>query len=108
MTLSLIQLLTADHSSYFMLVISFSGRWEWDFCSDIYSGGSPALPSINQLGFERTLSDLRSCFALLTYSLTDVIGASGLLAVYIAALVIGNQDLTYRHSISGLMKALPG
>lgn len=38
-------------------------------------------------------------FALLTYSLTDLFGASGLLAVYIAALVIGNSDLTYRQSI---------
>ncbi len=38
-------------------------------------------------------------FALLTYSVTALIGASGLLAVYVAALVLGNADLTYRHSI---------
>ncbi|RKL68625.1 potassium/proton antiporter [Salipaludibacillus neizhouensis] len=38
-------------------------------------------------------------FALLTYSLTASVGGSGLLAVYVAAMLIGNSDLTYRHTI---------
>ncbi|MCE7791233.1 potassium/proton antiporter [Salipaludibacillus sp. CUR1] len=38
-------------------------------------------------------------FALLTYSVTASLGGSGLLAVYVAALIIGNSDLTYRHTI---------
>ncbi|RNA67049.1 potassium/proton antiporter [Alteribacter keqinensis] len=38
-------------------------------------------------------------FALLTYSVTASLGGSGLLAVYVAALYIGNSELTYRHTI---------
>ncbi|WP_444684720.1 potassium/proton antiporter [Alkalicoccus luteus] len=38
-------------------------------------------------------------FALLTYGAASAAGASGFLAVYIAALVIGNSELTYRYSI---------
>ena len=38
-------------------------------------------------------------FALLTYSLSSLVGASGLLAVYVSALVIGNSELTFKHSI---------
>ncbi|WP_019413583.1 potassium/proton antiporter [Paenisporosarcina sp. TG20] len=38
-------------------------------------------------------------FAIFIYSLTAVLGGSGLLAVYIAALVIGNRELTQSHSI---------
>ncbi|PYZ99215.1 potassium/proton antiporter [Alteribacter lacisalsi] len=38
-------------------------------------------------------------FALLTYSVTASVGGSGLLAVYVAALIIGNSELTYRHTI---------
>lgn len=38
-------------------------------------------------------------FAILTYSVAANLNGSGLLAVYVAALVIGNSDLTFRHTI---------
>ncbi|MBP1970236.1 cell volume regulation protein A [Virgibacillus natechei] len=38
-------------------------------------------------------------FAILTYALTDFLGGSGLLAVYVMAVFVGNSDLTYRFSI---------
>jgi len=37
--------------------------------------------------------------AIFTYALTDLLEGSGLLAVYVMALFIGNNDLTYRFSI---------
>ncbi|WP_444684538.1 potassium/proton antiporter [Alkalicoccus luteus] len=38
-------------------------------------------------------------FALMTYGITATLNGSGLLAVYVAAIVIGNSDLVYRHTI---------
>ncbi|MFP3360252.1 cation:proton antiporter, partial [Planococcus sp. SIMBA_143] len=37
--------------------------------------------------------------AIFTYAFTSILEASGLLAVYIMAIVVGNKELTYRHSI---------
>lgn len=37
--------------------------------------------------------------SILTYGLTSAVHGSGLLAVYVMALVLGNSDLTYRQSI---------
>jgi len=42
---------------------------------------------------------LSAGFAIFIYSLTAVLGGSGLLAVYIAAMIIGNRELTHSHSI---------
>ncbi|GAA3715726.1 potassium/proton antiporter [Salinicoccus jeotgali] len=38
-------------------------------------------------------------FAMLTFGVTEVIGASGLLSVYVMAVLMGNRPLTYKHSI---------
>ncbi|WP_053218854.1 potassium/proton antiporter [Virgibacillus senegalensis] len=37
--------------------------------------------------------------AICTYAITDYLGGSGLLAVYVMAVFVGNSDLTYRYSI---------
>ncbi|MBM4761879.1 potassium/proton antiporter [Bacillus sp. B15-48] len=37
--------------------------------------------------------------AILTYAVTDFLGGSGLLAVYVMAVFVGNSDLTHRFSI---------
>lgn len=37
--------------------------------------------------------------AILTFALTDFLGGSGLLAVYVMAVFVGNSDLTYRYPI---------
>ncbi|WP_174731795.1 potassium/proton antiporter [Mesobacillus harenae] len=42
---------------------------------------------------------LSIALAILTYSIATLFNASGLLAVYIMAVFVGNHDLTYRHSI---------
>lgn len=38
--------------------------------------------------------------AIFTYAITDYFGGSGLLAVYVMAVLVGNSDLTYRFTIS--------
>ncbi|WP_246946075.1 potassium/proton antiporter [Bacillus pinisoli] len=100
LTLSLIELMTADNPSYFLLIGSFI----WQMGMGLVLGylfGRIASVAINKINLDSSglYPIFALAFALLTYSLTDLFGASGLLAVYIAALVIGNRDLTYRHSI---------
>ncbi|WP_033542136.1 potassium/proton antiporter [Planococcus sp. CAU13] len=45
-------------------------------------------------------------FAIFIYSITAILGGSGLLAVYLAALVIGTRDLTHSHSIISFNEGL--
>ncbi|WP_246861302.1 potassium/proton antiporter [Bacillus sp. REN3] len=40
-----------------------------------------------------------TAFAMLTYGLASFFQGSGLLAVYVAAIIIGNAEVVYRHSI---------
>ncbi|WP_025027919.1 potassium/proton antiporter [Caldalkalibacillus mannanilyticus] len=100
LTLSLIELMTIENPLYYLLI----GTFFWQMGVGLVMGyllGRFASYSINQINLDSSglYPIFALAFALLTYSITDLIGASGLLAVYIAALVIGNRDLTYRHSI---------
>ncbi|WP_368505342.1 potassium/proton antiporter [Alkalihalophilus sp. As8PL] len=100
LTLALIELLTVENSSYLFLVGSFF--WQMGIGLALgYLFGRIASFAINRINLDSSglYPIFALAFALLTYSLTDLVGASGLLAVYVAALVIGNRDLTYRHSI---------
>lgn len=49
---------------------------------------------------------LSAGFAIFIYSLTAVLGGSGLLAVYIAAMIIGNRELTHSYSIFSFHEGL--
>lgn len=98
LTLSIIELMTVDNPSYLLLIGSFI----WQMGAGLLLGvlfGKFAGFAINKINLDSSglYPIFALAFSLLTYSLTDIIGASGLLAVYIAALVIGNGDLTYRH-----------
>ncbi|ARK31348.1 potassium/proton antiporter [Halalkalibacter krulwichiae] len=100
LTISFIQLIVIDNPSYLLLIGSFF----WQMGIGLVVGlllGRLATFAINQINLDSSglYPVFALAFALLTYSLTDIIGASGLLAVYVAALVIGNSDLTYRQSI---------
>lgn len=100
LTLSLIELMTVDHANVYLLIGSFF--WQMGMGLIIgYLLGRFGSFSINKINLDSSglYPIFTLAFALLTYSVTDLVGASGLLAVYIAALVIGNMDLTYRHSI---------
>ncbi|WP_433945303.1 potassium/proton antiporter [Paenibacillus sp. SN-8-1] len=60
-----------------------------------------AVKVINKINFDSSglYPVLAIAFAVLTYGLTSALHGSGLLAVYVMALVLGNSDLTYRQSI---------
>lgn len=100
LTLSVIQLITQEQSGIWTLI----GTFFWQMGLGLVLGliiGRIGSVSINRINLDSSgLYPLFGiAFAFLTYSITSLADASGLLAVYIAALVIGNSDLTYRHSI---------
>ncbi|SFE97613.1 potassium/proton antiporter [Alteribacillus iranensis] len=100
LTLSFIQLIINENTSIWVLVPNFF----WQMGAGLVLGlllGKIASASINRINLESSgLYPIFSvAFALLTYSITAFIGGSGFLAVYVAALVIGNSELTYRYSI---------
>ncbi len=100
LTLSFITLLTTDRVGF----LSVAGDFFIQMGVGLAAGlllGKAASWLINRVNLESSglYPIIAMGFALLTYSLTAVVGGSGLLAVYIAALVVGNSDLTYRHTI---------
>lgn len=100
LTLSFIQLLTIEHSNLWMLISNFF--WQMIIGLAIgYFSGRLVTKIINNISLDSSglYPVLALGFAVLIYSITALINASGLLAVYVAAIVIGNSDLTYRTSI---------
>ncbi|WP_096155029.1 MULTISPECIES: potassium/proton antiporter [Bacillus] len=100
LTLSFIQLIIASDPNYFTLIINFA----WQMSTGLILGlilGKLGSISINKINLDSSglYPVFALAFALLTYSITALIGGSGLLAVYTAALIIGNSELTYRQSI---------
>lgn len=100
LTISFIELMLTDKPFYFLLVGSFF----WQMIIGLLMGllfGKIATLAINRINLDSSglYPVFALAFALLTFSITDFIGASGILAVYVAAVLIGNSDITYRHSI---------
>ncbi|MBM7586360.1 cell volume regulation protein A [Bacillus pakistanensis] len=100
LTLSFIQLITMEESNVALLIGSFF----WQMGIGLVIGfilGKIGSNSINKISLDSSglYPVFALAFAILTYGLTAMVNASGLLAVYVAALVIGNKELTYRHSI---------
>ncbi|WP_134704839.1 potassium/proton antiporter [Ammoniphilus sp. YIM 78166] len=101
LTISLIQLIQAPESNNaFTLVIGFL----WQMGLGLLMGlvmGRLAVWSINRVNLDSSglYPVFALAFAIFTYSSTALLYGSGLLAVYVMALWMGNSDLTYRHSI---------
>ncbi|MCA1321195.1 potassium/proton antiporter [Bacillus tianshenii] len=100
LTISVIELIVVDEASYLPLI----GTFFWQMGIGLVIGlalGKLAVFAINRINLDSSglYPVFALAFALLTYSATALVGASGLLAVYIAALLVGNSDLTYRQSI---------
>lgn len=100
LTLSVIQLIVSADSNIFMFIVSFFWQMGAGLALGYFFGrlGSRTINNIN-LDSSGLYPVLALAFAIVTYSVTAMINASGLLAVYVAAMVIGNRELTYRHSI---------
>ncbi|RIW28823.1 potassium/proton antiporter [Bacillus salacetis] len=100
LTISFIELLTVEDPVYALLVGSFFWQMGLGLLLGIAFGklGSLCINKIN-LDSSGLYPVFTMAFALLAYSITDLVNASGLLSVYVAAMLIGNSELTYRHSI---------
>ncbi|WP_077621320.1 potassium/proton antiporter [Sediminibacillus massiliensis] len=100
LTISLVELLSDQTSNIWLLIGSFF----WQMGGGLIIGaviGKIASESINRVGLSS--SGLYPLFALsfafLSYSISSLASASGLLSVYVTAIVIGNLDLPFRESI---------
>ncbi|WP_258871563.1 potassium/proton antiporter, partial [Halobacillus trueperi] len=100
LTMSLIELITSEQSSFWMLIPTFFIQMGLGIIIGL-ALGRLASASINRIKLDSSaLYPIFSvAFALATYSITAFSGGSGFLGVYVAALVIGNSELTYRYSI---------
>ncbi|WP_421385539.1 potassium/proton antiporter [Bacillus salacetis] len=100
LTITFIELLTVDEPLYFLLAGSFFWQMGIGLLLGIVFGKLGSL-SINKINLDSSglYPVFTMAFALLAYSITDLVNASGLLAVYVAAMLIGNTELTYRQSI---------
>ncbi len=101
LTISVIQLLTNDQAGIGSLIAFFF----WQMGMGLFLGlvigklGSKAINVIN-LDSSGLYPLFAIAFSFLTYGITSLFDASGLLAVYIAGIMIGNaEDLTYRYSV---------
>ncbi|MCP3032398.1 potassium/proton antiporter [Halobacillus sp. A1] len=100
LTISFIQVLTMDETN----VLGMVGSFFWQMGGGLAIGliiGYGASFALNRINLDS--SGLYPIFALgfafLTYGASSLIQASGLLSVYVAAVLIGNSDLAYRYSI---------
>ncbi|WP_307343800.1 potassium/proton antiporter [Caldalkalibacillus uzonensis] len=100
LTLSLIELIRLDQGNLLLLIPQFL----WQMGAGLLLGyviGRGAVWVLRQIRLDSggLYPVLGLGMAILGYGVTAIIGASGLLAVYILALVIGNADVPYRHAI---------
>ncbi|MDZ5712545.1 potassium/proton antiporter [Jeotgalibacillus haloalkalitolerans] len=100
LTLSFIELILNENSSIWGLIPSFILQMGAGLALGLILGRIASF-ALNRIKLDSSgLYPIFSVsFALLTYSVTAIIGGSGFLAVYVAALIIGNNELTYRYSI---------
>ncbi len=99
LTLIFIELITSDTSFWVMLPAFF-----WQMGIGLLLGlflGRFTSYVINKISLESSglYPILALAFAFIIYSTASLIGASGFLAVYVAGVIIGNSELTYRYPI---------
>ncbi|GAM13130.1 potassium/proton antiporter [Mesobacillus selenatarsenatis] len=100
LTVAMIELITIPDTRILILVGDFFLQMGLGLVLGIIFGkiAVKALNSIN-LDSSGLYPVFATAFALLTYGITAFLNGSGLLAVYIAAILIGNAEIAYRHSI---------
>lgn len=100
LTVAMIELITVPESSLLTLIGDFFLQMGLGLIAGVIFG-KIAIASLNSINLDSSglYPVFATAFALLTYGLTAFFNGSGLLAVYIAAILIGNAEITYRHSI---------
>lgn len=100
LTVAMIELITVPEASLFTLFTDFFLQMGLGLILGLVFG-KIAIASLNSINLDSSglYPVFATAFALLTYGLTAFLNGSGLLAVYIAAIMIGNAEIAYRHSI---------
>lgn len=107
LTIAFIQLILTPESSVFTMIGSFALQMSvgaiLGLALGLFASWTINRIKLNASGLYAVLS---VGFAIFIYSFTALLGGSGLLAVYLAALVIGTRDLTHSYSIISFNEGL--
>ncbi|TFE01176.1 potassium/proton antiporter [Jeotgalibacillus sp. R-1-5s-1] len=100
LTIMFIELIQFPDTSVFSLFGGFVMQMSIGLVAGLILGRITAVV-INKINLDASglYPVLALSFAIFTYAGTTFINGSGLLAVYVMAVMVGNHDLTYRHSI---------
>ncbi|RSD29461.1 potassium/proton antiporter [Mesobacillus subterraneus] len=100
LTVAMIELITIPDASILSLIGSFFLQMGLGLVLGLIFGKA-AVKALNSINLDSSglYPVFATAFALLTYGITAFLNGSGLLAVYIAAIIIGNAEIAYRHSI---------
>ncbi|WP_408009169.1 potassium/proton antiporter [Pseudalkalibacillus sp. A8] len=101
LTIAVIELITIPQINIIKLIGSFFVQMGLGLILG-YLFGKLSVAALNRINLDSSgLYPLFAIsFALLTYGVTAFMNGSGLLAVYVLAIIIGNAEIVYRHSIS--------
>lgn len=100
LTIGFVRLLTQPQLSMSALVLLFALQIPLGAAAGWAMGkGFIFLVNRLKLGFEGLYPVLTLSLVLLTYSLTNLIGGSGFLAVYLAGILIGNRNFLHKRSL---------
>ncbi|TYO95108.1 potassium/proton antiporter [Desulfallas thermosapovorans] len=100
LTISFIQLIQMPDMNFLGVFLSFFWQMGFGLAMGILMG-KLAVWSINKINFDTSglYPVLALGFAVFTYGSTALLKGSGIVAVYVAGLVVGNADLTFRQPI---------
>lgn len=100
LTIGFVQLLTQPQLSAMALVLLFGLQMPLGAAAGFVMGKAMVfLVNRLKLGFEGLYPALTLSLVLLTYSLTNLIGGSGFLAVYMAGILVGNHIFLHKRSL---------
>lgn len=100
LTVAMIELITVPDFNILSLIGSFFVQMSLGIVFGVIFG-QVAVWSLNRISLDSSglYPVFATAFALITYGLTAFFHGSGLLAVYVAGIVIGNAEIAYRQSI---------
>jgi potassium/hydrogen antiporter len=100
LTVAMIELITMPDANALTLVGSFFVQMGVALIVG-FLFGKLAVAALNRINLDSSglYPIFAIAFALLTYGITAFLNGSSLLAVYVLAIIIGNAEIAYRHSI---------
>ncbi|WP_182199939.1 potassium/proton antiporter [Paraliobacillus salinarum] len=100
LTVALIEWITNANTNILLLSLTFFLQMGLGLLFGVILGKT-SVAAINRINLDSSglYPIFAISFALLTYGITSFFNGSGLLAVYILAIIIGNADIAYRYSV---------